>query len=385
MPSKYTYSDDVLGYYTCGGHKFTSKVLAVEYATANNDHPSWEFNEHVFGKVNWEFEPNEPIDVLYAQRARQLREKYDYLVLNYSAGSDSQNILDTFINNNIKLDEVLVRWFKSATDTEHRLSMSASPSNFASEWELTLYPALKRLAQINPEIKIEFHDTSNDATEFYKNDDWLYSTNGSHLDPCAIFQFDLGYKKYRQLADKGIKTGHIFGIDKPRVIIKDGVFYTYFLDILTGIAHFTMDERVNEFNKPELFYWSPDSVKILQKQTHIVMNFFKLNPGLLSFIHFENLKFPHVRSTYENLIRSMIYPTWRTATFQVGKPTSVFHCEYDDWFLRYYKDKAPLQIWQEGLDYIEKSVDKKFLSFDVSGRLDNFVGFVSPFYKLGTL
>ena len=382
---KYNYKDERLGYYVVNGIEITNKVQALEYATKCGVAPTWVFNNSTFDHVNWEYEPSQTIGELYAQRARGLREKYDYLVINYSAGSDSQNILDTFINNNIKVDEILVRWFKKAVENKYRPSSSPSAHNFNSEWDLTLYPALEKIHRDHPEIKIHFHDTSDDAFEFYKNDEWLYTTNGCHLDPCAIFQFDLGYSHYRNMADRGIRVGQIFGIDKPRVICKDGVFYTYFLDILTGVAHFTLDDRLNEYNKPELFYWSPESVPLIQKQAHLVMKFFKKNPELLPFIDFANLKTPAVRSTYENLIRKLIYPTWDINKFQVAKPSSVFHCEYDDWFFQRYEGLAPVDIWKEGLEYVGKNIESKYLAIDVGGQLDNFVGFISPFYKLGSL
>lgn len=381
---KYEYRDERLGYYIVNGKHIVNKVQALEYATQTGCHPQWVFNNSTFDNVNWEHEPSESLQELYAQRARQLREKYDYLVLNYSAGSDSQNILDTFINNGIKVDEILVRWFKKASENMYKPSMKPSAENFYSEWDLTLYPALQKIAQQHPEIRIEFHDTSDDAPDFYKNDEWLYTTNGNHLSPCAIFQFDLGYTRYRNMAERGIKVGHIFGIDKPRVVLKDDTFYTYFLDILTGVAHFALDEHLNDYNRPELFYWAPESVKLIQKQTHVIMNFFKRNPELLPFIDFANLKTPAIRSTYENLVRNLIYPTWEMNRFQVAKPSSVFYCEYDDWFFKRYKDESLVHIWQEGLDHVRNSVEEKYLTIDVNGQLDNFIGFISPFYKLGT-
>ena len=379
------YKDEKLGYYVVNGISFTNKVNAIEYATLVNIYPDWVFNDSTFKAIDWTIEPIESLNELYARRARGLREKYDYLVLNYSGGGDSQNILDTFINNNIKLDEILIRWPKKASDHSYTVSTSGEAENFYSEWDLTLLPKVKKLAQSNPEIKIEFYDYSDDGFEFYKNDEWIYSTNGSHLNPCAGFHFYLGLPKYRALAERGIKVGHIFGVDKPRVILKDGVFYTYFLDILTGIAHFAFDEHFNEYNSIELFYWSPDSVQLLVKQTHTVMNFFKANKSLLPFVDFTNLKTPAARSTYENIIRSLIYPTWDITTFQVAKPSSVFYCEYDDWFFKRYENTSPMVVWKESLDYIAKTLDKKFLMFDNKNRLDNFVGFISPFYKLGTL
>jgi len=60
-------------------------------------------------KLIGHYQVSESLDFLYALRARQLREKYDYLVLYFSGGADSTNILKTFIDNNIFLDEIVMQ------------------------------------------------------------------------------------------------------------------------------------------------------------------------------------------------------------------------------------------------------------------------------------
>lgn len=382
---KYAYQDEKLGYYVVDGRQYLNKIKALEDASSSNNVANWVFNDSVFNQANWEDTPTESLNYLYAQRARDLRSKYDYLVLNYSGGSDSQNILDTFINNKIRLDEILIRWPEKASKIIYK-SISTSPiaTNFHSEWELNMLPKLQSLAQLNPEIKVEFYDYSDGGDEFYNNDQWMYATNGSHLNPCAGFMYYLGLPKYKSMSEKGIKVGHIFGIDKPRVVLKGTEFYTYFLDILTGITHVTLDETFNEFNRVELFYWSPDSVKLLQKQTHTIMNFFKNNRSLLPLIDFENAKDVEARSKYEIIVRQLIYPTWDSKTFQVKKPSSVFYCEYDDWFMKRYADTKPMAIWQESLSFIEKNIKKDFITMK-DNKMDNFVGIINSFYKLGNL
>lgn len=377
--------DEKIGYYLVNDKKFANKAQAIEEASRNGLCPSWVFNPSQFGAAAWDQEPVESISTLYAQRARQLREKYQYLVLNYSAGSDSQNILDTFIDYGIKLDEVLVRWPERANKSLYAgPTTDLSATNFHSEWELAILPKLEQLRQRNPEIKIEFYDYSDEGHTFYNNADWLYTSNACHLNPCAGFMYYLGLPKYQRMAEKGITVGHIFGVDKPRVILEGDTFYTYFLDILTGVTHITTDHTFNEYNHIELFYWSPDAIPLLRKQCHLIMDFFKSNRGLLHLLNFKD-NTVEKRTNYEIVTRNLIYPTWRKDTFQVKKPSTVFYCEYDDWFMKLYKDSAPLVIWQETLDYIQKTTDKKFLTFNDSGRMDNFVGMISPFYKLGTL
>lgn len=96
---------DRFGYYQVGDFKTYSKVEAIGRHHDKNIHPEWHFNDSIFSSHDWQQEPQTPLTELYRQRAQQIRDKYDYLVLFYSGGADSQNILDTFVNNDIQLDE----------------------------------------------------------------------------------------------------------------------------------------------------------------------------------------------------------------------------------------------------------------------------------------
>lgn len=98
------------GLYKVGNKAFTNKLEAC--LALNNipgDHQiHWDYHDDVYKRAQWLHEPPVSIDELYKQRAIQLREQYDHLVLFYSGGADSHTILQTFINNNIKIDEVFV-------------------------------------------------------------------------------------------------------------------------------------------------------------------------------------------------------------------------------------------------------------------------------------
>ena len=93
------------GYWEAGGHYFFSKVECLRYASAIKDYNvRFHYNDDFYSVLNVRQEPTETLKELYKRRAQQLRDKYDYLILSYSGGSDSFNILNTFLNNNIKLD-----------------------------------------------------------------------------------------------------------------------------------------------------------------------------------------------------------------------------------------------------------------------------------------
>ena len=78
-----------LGYYICDHKVFTSKIHACIYATQHKKQIEWVFNNDVFDNFPWKIEPQESLDELYFQRARQIREQYDYICLAFSGGGDA--------------------------------------------------------------------------------------------------------------------------------------------------------------------------------------------------------------------------------------------------------------------------------------------------------
>ena len=82
-----------------------SCVLDNKYSSKN---VTFYFYDDVFNKLNWEEEPSLSFDFLLQQRARQLRDSFDYLRLWYTSGTDSETILQTFLKHNIFIDEIAV-------------------------------------------------------------------------------------------------------------------------------------------------------------------------------------------------------------------------------------------------------------------------------------
>ena len=75
-----------------------------------NDHKDIRFvflEDYDFIKLDWTVEPKESLDFLLAERAKQLRDRYDYIRFWYSSGSDSETVLQSFIKNNVFIDEIV--------------------------------------------------------------------------------------------------------------------------------------------------------------------------------------------------------------------------------------------------------------------------------------
>ena len=95
-----------LGFYTIGTSVFESKIQACILANKvlkemnQSIHPlrllQWNFNDEVFEAYDWTKEPEKTLDQLYDARARDIREKYDHVIVSYSGGADSHNMLMAF-------------------------------------------------------------------------------------------------------------------------------------------------------------------------------------------------------------------------------------------------------------------------------------------------
>ena len=332
-----TYQDK-FGVYRVGNFKFYSKVEAIEMHNKTGIHPHWDFNEAVYSSYDWTREPQESLPELYRQRAQQIRDKYDYLVLWYSGGADSSNILDTFINNNIKIDELLC--FSN-------YEVTGNKDNWLnSEIFKVAMPRAEELKAKYPWMKIRMFDLGQSTIENFNQIDIVHSIKydlNIGKSPHNIGRFDLRkkIKDWAELITAGKSVAMIHGMDKPRIALKNNKFVFYFLDMVDP----AVPPRQQTLNTPgefdELFYWSPDAPKIPIKQAHIIMNYLKLATTQTKFMSFErsDLAYKELHNGKRlwlsvHGIHSLIYPLWNTATFTVGKTPSVIFSKRDDWFLK---------------------------------------------------
>jgi len=376
-----------LGYYRVhdplNPSAYSSKAQALLHATTANAAVDWCFNDTVFSKTNWLNEPVESLPELYKQRAIQLRESYDYLILNYSGGSDSKTVLDTFLNNKIHLDEILVRWpRKGSAKTYNPNTENLTSENVVTEWDSVIVPDLQYIAQHYPQIKITVHDYTDDVIEWYKQDPiWITKVMGDHLGPAQVGRFNMGMDSHKRVLDRGRRVAHIFGVDKPKIAYQDGKFYSYFVDSVANLGGMIYDDSVDQHNIQEFFYWTPDFPKLLVKQAYAIAKFFKNNPSLLHIIPKGYVSLTS-RTTYEILTKSIIYPTWDMSRFQANKPTSQFFPEFDEWFHDSFLGTSTFNSWHSGIGYLLKNVDQRFFYKNDNGRINGFTSCVSPYYAL---
>jgi hypothetical protein len=360
--------DKKLGYYICDGIEFESKIHACMHSSKTQKPVNWIFNDLAFQSHNWEVEPSESLDELYDKRARDLREKYDYLILSYSGGSDSHNILMAFLRQGLLIDELLINtvekgWKKvTVLDPNNKSSL-----NSGAEHYLQTLPRLKELENQLDKTKITICDLTDYASKVFLDAgdaSWVLDKREA-LNPIGITRFNYIYfDEVRKQFDKQKRIGLILGVEKPKSLIQDGDFYIRFNDrsanMVTIINHFTDYDNTTL----EYFYWSPDAVPLLIKQGHIIKQWLEVNPRFQQYWDSSVTTYKSVRFWHEKLLRSVLYSsTWNDDWFQVDKAVLDWHSEFDNWFFEGYKNKKEYQIWSEGVEFIKHNL-KDFLRDD---------------------
>lgn len=374
-------------FYSVRDKKFSNKVEALRYASLFNDskfsdikffyhHKVWNnFDRSLLGKIS--------LKQLYKERAQQIRDRYDYVILYFSGGADSTNILESFLNNNIPLDEIVVRWPKkligSSIYTPNNVDKTAR--NFVSEWDLVIEKELKKIAQSHPNIKITILDYIEGIDNFKYHDDLFLTQNHFHS---AINL--LRMQKFTDLehVSRGKKVCSVMGFDKPMVCEVNGSAFMYFPDNLVAQAIPSAEESTREN-----FYWSPDFPILAYEMAYQVYLNFKLNPFnrqvLLNSINKSvdgKIKFD-ITQMYFDIIKPIIYETWDMSKFQAEKPTHGFKADKDFWFYESNEFKLPRQQWQYFYRSQLDNISEVFCQVE-NGDKTGYKIVLSPLYFLGT-
>jgi hypothetical protein len=380
-----------LGYYICEGKEFNSKIHACLYSMKVKKPFYWYFNNKEFESYDWSQEPTETLDQLYDQRAKQLREKYDYLILSYSGGSDSHNILMSFIRQGLKLDEIIVNTMEKGTKNFTELNFNnKSNKNAAAEHYLQTVPMLKKLENLLTSTKITVLDLTDhlfESLETIGDASWILNKN-EQVNIAGATRFNyIHFSDIRKKFDKNISIGLIVGLEKPRTWIKKGIFYLGFNDRPANIV--TVAEHFKEYTNTtvEFFYWSPDAIKIVCKQAHTIKRYVEIFPDKQLLWDLDQIKEPYsivYRLKHERILRTIIYTTWNDNWYQADKAIKDWYSEFDAWFYEGFINTKAYHVWQEGLNYLEQNLSSIYIIKDENHRSDGLMSFIHS-YKIGVM
>ena len=345
------------GFYQVGNKIFTNKMLAMYEASTAKLEVKFNFHDEVYSKIDWEKRPTGTLKELYKHRAQQLRDEYDYITINFSGGPDSWNVLNSFISNGIKIDEIYTRWglaerkFTPASNTDYR------ESNTGSEFEYAVLPVLKYLEKNYPEINIVIDDLSECFQTELTEKKFLNSDQYQMLS--CFFHTVRQSEKEKQAEKKGKKIGIVYGYDKINCRVKNGNFYAYFTDGMCG-GDATL---YNSSRKFECFYWTPNYPFIPILQAHYIKDFLKV---------LRSKDIDIFKITYRQLYIDACYPEYDTSTFQVEKMLGSIVSKSDLWIGKY--NSKFFDSWKWHLDQCIDKIDPKYIRYknNVVVGLDNF-------------
>ena len=361
LPQKVNFIPDQFGYYTVGPtFKTYSKLEAIEEMSRTGIHLGWHFNQETFSAYDWTREPSESLAELYRQRAQQIRDSYDYVVVFYSGGADSWNILNTFLGNNIKIDEIAHCWSLEGDKSYY--------SYFNEEIYRVAIPNTLKIQQQHPDINHRIIDLSKIINDLYLKPnnrfDFIYYAN-SLLSPNGLARSYLreSIPEYANLINQGKRVAFVWGTEKPRIMIKDNKYVCQFLDMFDN----TVSSRLQSLSQDrgyfdELFYWSPEAVPIIIKQCHAIKRFLHTtdinHPWLgTTATHYGKTK-RHNRWLTNDGLHSMIYPGWDISTFSNGKNNQSVIGPRDQWFWSQNEHANPgLKIFSQGIQKIFRTID----------------------------
>ena len=374
-------------FYEVDGIQFESKVRACLFASEKNKEVKWNFNKEFFESYDWTKEPTKTLDQLYDERTKNLREKYDYLILSYSGGADSHNILMSFIRQGLHIDEIVVNHMSTAWDKFIVLDPKQTASwNTGAEHQLQTIPRLKEIEHLIPRTKITILDLTENlfqAFTSYGDASWVLDRKEG-LNPLNATRYNYSYfKDLRTKFDKNHKIAMVVGIEKPRTYIHNNEFYMYFLD--KGVNIVPIDDHFKDYTNSalEFFYWSPDAADILCKQCHIIKRFVETNPSNQPLWQRQNISPENWRLIQEPMLKSLLYSTWNQSWFQTDKSTSDWNSEFDTWFVNGYKEHPSHAIWKEGLNYVA-TYAKQYIKYKADGTPDG-LKFFFQHYKIGKM
>jgi len=349
------------GYWRVGESVYPTKIQAILAAQEQDTWPTFHYNDSYWDEFDWSTEPNETLEELYLQRAHQLRDRYKTLILRYSGGGDSYNILKTFLDNGIKLDLVVVNEYYE----EENLDRVTEPGS--QEKLKVAYPTLEKL-------KSEGHDfewMTVDLSRFYmlprKSRNWWREINAPRLRGIEIAAPRVVQHPALEKYDNP-ETAIILGLDKPFVRKTNNIWTVVIGDSLPcQIPSPTMSRII-----PEPFYWTADLPALPCKQAHVFKQFLKehgkgdrYDGWNLDAKHNKKIAYALLYSRSHGMKLGDEIPYWQDPVSATFKNNGAYNPNSDAWLL----DSKAGKAWVRGVEAADKAIHSRY-KYDQGSMMD---------------
>ena len=367
------------GYWGVNNHFFFNKVDCLRYATQIKDFKvAYHYYDSVFQSVKWDNEPNETLEQLYKKRAEHLRQKYSHVAVLFSGGADSTTVVDSFLNNNIPLDEIITHYPLKAIEKLKPFfnKNDKKSSNTIFEYEEAAKPKLLEVAQKHPNVKITVIDNTEYSIDaVMKSDLHNISIGGVGTGP-HLTGLRLAAERMMKYHEKG-KAVLVTGVDKPRMAYNpvSKKFGSWFDDI-SGHNGLHTDESMGGFMPSfEAFYYTPDMPELWQKACYVMKR--AIEPLVISrppfysdLIHRSLVgSTSEIFNVHHIFFKQLLYKDWSASIFQAEKPGSIFFQDINHWCLGTNLTDQRFKDYHYGqtLEFIS-GVDPKFIRYDSTGK-----------------
>jgi hypothetical protein len=347
-----------LGYWRVGDTLFNNKVNAILEAQKTQKEVSYHYNDVWWDQVDWTQEPSESLGQLYAKRARQLRDTYKTVVVKFSGGADSTNMIRTFLDNGIKIDYVVMSMMQDIIYQD----VSTHPANL--ERFKVAIPALEKFQQQGADFKIIIADISRFLLDIGDDPNWIFRINAPRFDIATILNpRAVKHEIFKEIDHPS--TCVIQGVDKPQILVHRGKIWTF----QVCDRHAPMnDQHTNMINEP--FYWTADLPELLVKQAHCIKNYFQNRPENIpveadSYGHVWDKKdiVPLIYPDYNNFAPGDPLPYWDPHTDGhsfLKKNNEPRYCGVDAEI-----EKTPVyDAWCKGIDLADHLIERRYKTED---------------------
>lgn len=359
----------IRGYYEVGDKIYFNKIEAVRAASQTKQQLVWHFHDDVFGKFDWSIRPQGTLRDLYKERAQQIRDKYDYIIIYFSGGADSWTVLNSFLANGIHVDEVFTR-----RNSAERKYKDADPNNrnevnLGSEYEYAVLPVLDYIRKNHPTTKITIDDVSEIFEQTEMEESQIMSMDRWHT-------LTATYKYNRRSDDEAVQENHlkkigvVVGADKIKCICVNGEYYAFFNDVAQA-------DHLAPGREAELFYWSRDFPQLPILQAHYIKDYYMENSQNATTKITGN---HHSITNYTKMYRHVCYPDYNPDTFQVDKPYGSLVWQSENWLHKHNPKFS--QSWRWGTKELYKGIDDQYLSKLENNMVVGLRPFPSKMYKL---
>jgi hypothetical protein len=359
-----------LGSYSVGNQQFLFKMDALRAANNNANNIVFHFNDALYQSFDCTREPTLTLKELYRLRAQQLRDKYDYIVVTLSGGPDSTNVLNSFVDNGIQVDEIVNMNSYDATGTyqgtidnaDYVYNAKPTLDKLIAEHNLT-----SRITILDAVDIIQQHGRHNYSQDSHE---LLWNIGGPS---CIIVraQWARYVPHIWQKIINGDKIAIVNGAEKPNLKLVNGKYAFYFHDLGMEIR----DPEIRNLNVLEPFYCTPDLPQLVIKQAHVLLDFVNSHPGPEYYTKQDpkvNTRLAHncpgrhgQGNLRYDLYHSVIYPKW-SPNFVTPKTADGITRSVDCWWMKRFAD-IDRMIWQHTVRDFWKNYKQVAMSSNLTG------------------